>query len=691
MGNPLVSTATVQLKNRDGGYGSAPLSVVPFLDLTHGDGYIVADGNKKFFRRCLVGQAYSSTIELYNVGFASQSIDSISSPSLFTVTPSQSLPVTLQPGASLTLQVQYSPSGTGAESEEITVTTGGRDLTLYLGATTVSGAASTVNITTDTGALVELDTANTDYVLQTNLDITGPGFAVTADNITLDLNGYNVTYGDASNAKNAGINLLADYRADTITGLVGKGGGSSHGFLLTGEGSELIQRAGSATEGHCIHVWSQAGNFHQFEKVKLKPAEDSAHAIYGSSGGDGTFVKNLTIDSSVTTIGSRHQYDGYMIKVESDDRFWSLSGLTMSGGAQGGFVGADTLHTQVTNCNISHQAIYVNGFAIFNGKFSDTWNNVIPATASGRALRSEDDSYIWNNTVDIQERYNTAESGYLEAYGLQIEKETGTDAARIKVFSNIIVARAYSLGDGGNTIRSTSVGSGNNSIVHDNILASYRDAAASSPSCVINAIQANTNPGETPLFTNNSFYIDELLFYSFWDGVSNLDIRDSTVGLGPNPADAGNTDRSLALAYIEQGASRPYDSVDNNIVNTTIHNSISRDSINIKDNPTTATGINYGWSYTLTVTTDGVTPLVGATVVIDDGSATEVLNTTTDANGQISTDLFEHEVTAAAAAAAIKTDVSLHDVTISAAGYVTQNYSVDMTQARAETKTMVAV
>tara|TARA_Y100000593_G_scaffold58479_2_gene108665 strand:+ start:2151 stop:4235 length:2085 start_codon:yes stop_codon:yes gene_type:complete len=693
MGNALVTQADIQLKNRDGVYGSAPLSVLPFINLTYGQGYIVADGNKAFFRRAQVGQNYSATIDLYNIGFAPQNIDSIGTPGAFTITPSQSIPTSLDPGQKLTLTIDYSPASLSPSliKEEIEIVTGFRNFKILLGATVTDGPAATINITSDSGTLVELNQENTDYVLQTDLDINGSAFIVTADNITLDLNGYNVTYGSATTETNCGISCMPDYRANTITNLSGKGGGSSHGFMLTGENSQLIQRASMAAYGHCIYVWSHSGDFHTYEKVTLMPSSDSAHAVYGHYAGDGFFLnQGLSVDSSVSVIQSRHSYHGYMIKLSASEKFWSIEGVALSGGAQGGIVGPDSLYLQVTNCNVSHQASYANGFGIYGGKFSDVWNNVIPATANGRGLRVEDDSFGWNNIVDIKEGLQSIEYGYSDSYGLQIEKETGTDAERIRYFSNILVSRAFAGGKGCAAIKCTAVGSANNSRIHDNIVAAYRHDTATTPAAAISIVQAATNPGASPLLTNNTYFIDELLVYSFWDGVSNLDIRNSTVGLGPNPENAGDTKRSLALAYFEIGASRPYNSINNKIINTTIDPAISKASINIKDNPSTDASLSYGWSYSLTVTTDGVEPIAGASVVIADGDLTQVFNGITDASGKISLDLNEHLTAALAAGAATKTDVSLHNVTVTAAGYVQQNFTVDAIQSRNETIIMVA-
>ena len=695
---PPASTSNIQLKDLGGGIYRSYAATVPSGDifptrtLTYGDAYIVAEGNTKFFRRSVVGQSYQKDLLIHNVGFVTGTVD-ITTPTNFTLTPSQSLPATLAPGETLTVTVDFVPTGPMGSlvSEELDVTVvGGRSTKVLLGATVVSGSPSTVNITSNPVSTYALDQENTNYVLQTDVDVTGAAFSVTADNVTLDTNGYTVTYGMPTNPRIPGIMCMPNFRADALTGLVGLGGGSSHGFEVKGAGT-ITQRVGSGELGHCIYNYSHTGEFHTYSGVTLEPKENAAQAIRVEYGDKGGVIDGVTANSSVLTINSRHQLEGYIIELENTPSFWTMRNSNLSGGCQGGIVMVDVDYSQTHENVISHQARNTNGFGIILGKYSDGWLNTIPAAASGRGLRLEDYSFMWNNDVDMQERYETPDSGYIDAYALQVEKESGLVGIGMKAFSNSLVARAYDLGDGTETIKMTSLPPSNDVAIHNNYVAAYRSAVSSKAAHCVANIQVHENPGGSAALIDNDYLVEEKLFRSYWDGSSGLYIKGGTVTLGGNAeTTVGTGEKELGLARMIHGIGDGFASTDNKILDLTLPPELSMGDTYLGDNPSQDAQLGSGWSYNLTVTSDGVTPVSSATVVIDDAAATEVFNSTTDAAGEIEADLLEWEWIALASAAASKNDRSLHEVTVSKSGYVTQVFTVDMTEKRTETITLVA-
>lgn len=206
-----------------------------------------------------------------------------------------------------------------------------------------------------------LNTANATYVLQNDVNTDGTCFSIVADNITLDLNGHTVTYGQAgATGYRYGVVAVAcddpDVAGNGIPCADTSSGQSFQNLVVTNgaivEGGDATtsacQKDGSSTPTasrksfcHAIRIGQGTVQTATLDHLDLTVSGDSSSAIYASGIGGGLIAYNNTIRDQVTTIRDAESFDGATIKHVNDQTATvpdDIHGNTILNGPQAGIV-----------------------------------------------------------------------------------------------------------------------------------------------------------------------------------------------------------------------------------------------------------------------------------------------------------------------------------------------------------------
>jgi hypothetical protein len=235
-----------------------------------------------------------------------------------------------------------------------------------------------------------LSSAGGKYVLEHDVSSPGTCFSVQANNITLDLNGYTITYGTGV-PKTAAFGILGIACWDTaLSNGVANGnpcGGSFDGFTVVN--GSIVQTTGMAPFSDAIHLGQGGGNHLDVHDVEFKVDGDSAIPIFTIFSGAGSMIYRNIIHSNVRTVRNRHQLQGMSVKFEGSRELppgQSVHDNQIVGGAQGGIF-LETPGATAYRNKIRQNGHYTNDFSIYLwGNNEQAYENEINVI-SGRGIQ----------------------------------------------------------------------------------------------------------------------------------------------------------------------------------------------------------------------------------------------------------------------------------------------------------------
>ena len=369
---------------------------------------------------------------------------------------SGSLPTGLSLSASLG-QITGTPTGSGTSSFTVQVQDSSSPaasalqvLSIFVN---VPGAGTPIT------SCQSLSSSGTTYVLQNDVSASGTCFSISADNVTLNLNGHTVTYGTSSQS----------------SPVHGVGGSSSNAVIY---GGTITQGSGTLSMGSdCVNISTSSGSFtgptvHDLTLTWSAPESQGISVSYdeGSVAGGAIIYNNTLYDNSsyiCSEVACRDALQGASLLVMSANYSTTPSQIynnTISGGPQGG-IGCDSPGCVIygNNINPGNSAIsYSNDFAIWCWSSCNAYNNTImtPLTTSSQARGiqlsgTECEALsrpgcagrnVHNNTIGVIEHCNNAEYGSPQgtpngcelggAYGIQFDDTPANATAQ----NNTIVA-----------------------------------------------------------------------------------------------------------------------------------------------------------------------------------------------------------------------------------------------------------
>jgi hypothetical protein len=618
---------------------------------------------------------------------------------------------TMLVGGTCTVGVIFTPSAIQSESATLNL----NDTALNFPQTvnfTGAGVASTALTTCGT-----LGTANATYQLQNNVSSAGTCFTITANNVTLDLKGFTVTYDTGATASVNGLSAAGSVTGIHLTSSVAGGtiaestacktnvqttsGGlcQSADVIAVGAHAEIdhLTLVDYGLDNRAIFVGS-SGNSLSIHDNTLCPYHTKStlthFAVFGeihvlSFAGVGSITNN-TIGTACSSITGQPNGFGYV-------------GIYM------GAPGTQTSTLEITHNTISMAAPVRDGYAIEFGCSANTDINFEVAfntitQVSGRGILAAgfidqnspgcNDGTIHDNVVSTKEAAN---EGFSQGDPLGIQLRFG--AHNIRIFNNTIsnfsgpgVCPAQFFTDTGSDCVSQAAIKlmGGSSAVNNQASNNTINSVTTSATFPVSGLYGDFIPPDSISgFFNNTVTSNGILTdMSQADGCgSGWNIKGNTFIAGANPLNF--------LTYHPWWFCVSPATTDNNIFTDNLYQGAGNNPDNI-NGPPSGGGNHFSyfvkWSYHVLVR-DSVTaaPISGATVTaVATGGGSETVTGTTDATGNATLVLTDHSASGTSPSSPTRVNYTPHSITVSAPAYTSINYNTTVTGKLTEVHSLVA-
>ena len=542
---------------------------------------------------------------------------------------SGSLPAGLTLGSS-TGQILGTPTASGSFSFAISVkdSSGVQQSATQFFAILVSAAVAGTPI----NSCQTLGNTGTTYTLESDVSAAGTCFTVSANNVTLDLNGHTVTYNTAS--QSSAVHAIA------VTN------GNSQGFTVYN--GSLTEGTGSSASGSHVIDMGVVMSGPTVHDVTFTWKADYSQAIntnYGNSRvAGGSLIYNNTLNNntaaSCNQVGCRDMLQSASIRISNATATSTpaqMYGNTINGGPQGA-IECDAPGCVIHDNNINPGNASVsesNDFAIWCWASCDVYNNTIstPLTASsqGRGIQisavetSTNGANVHNNTVTVIEKSNNHEYGGCSlggAYALQFDDQPTGGTAQNNSF-NAVADQCTGTG-----LRLTHTLTATN-ISKSNQYSAIRKSASSSACSFIGgdattacayAVALDSPTGFTS--QNDSFKGDSTVFYFDWDGASGVSFISPTVQKGTtNPSPNFHT-------FVFRNGGTPVSNIHFQDVTFGSGTGPTDTDLPARGGNTQAVSVYIDWSQTITVTKSSGGAASGATVTFTDALGNHYVGTT---------------------------------------------------------------
>ena len=542
---------------------------------------------------------------------------------------SGSLPAGLTLGSS-TGQILGTPTASGSFSFAISVkdSSGVQQSATQFFAILVSAAVAGTPI----NSCQTLGNTGTTYTLESDVSAAGTCFTVSANNVTLDLNGHTVTYNTAS--QSSAVHAIA------VTN------GNSQGFTVYN--GSLTEGTGSSASGSHVIDMGVVMSGPTVHDVTFTWKADYSQAIntnYGNSRvAGGSLIYNNTLNNntaaSCNQVGCRDMLQSASIRISNATATSTpaqMYGNTINGGPQGA-IECDAPGCVIHDNNINPGNASVsesNDFAIWCWASCDVYNNTIstPLTAGsqGRGIQisavetSTNGANVHNNTVTVIEKSNNHEYGGCSlggAYALQFDDQPTGGTAQNNSF-NAVADQCTGTG-----LRLTHTLTATN-ISKSNQYSAIRKSASSSACSFIGgdattacayAVALDSPTGFTS--QNDSFKGDSTVFYFDWDGASGVSFISPTVQKGTtNPSPNFHT-------FVFRNGGTPVSNIHFQDVTFGSGTGPTDTDLPARGGNTQAVSVYIDWSQTITVTKSSGGAASGATVTFTDALGNHYVGTT---------------------------------------------------------------
>jgi len=454
----------------------------------------------------------------------------------------------------------------------------------------------------------KLQRANTHYVLETDVKSSGTCFSISADNITLDLNGHSIIYGTDDSARPSFGVIAADCWDKDIAGSP-CGGSHKHAVI---ENGKIIQGAAAAPMSHAVR-FGQALNLTGIvvHDLDITVSVPDSFGIYGEYLPGGSDIYHNTIHNNVKVISNRHQFRGMSIKLDGENKA-TLPDLvhdnTIIGGAQAGIRVDNSAGSKIFRNDISQDATYTNGFCIdAAGAKTQVYGNKCHPV-HGRGIHTNASGVqIFDNVVETvdsgqNEEYNGCEIN--GTYGIQAESDAGSPE-NIEIYHNHVIAHAAKCPAA--AMRLTDL-LGASVDIHDNTFIAVQDKIGSQLSDQsARGFSVGNVTGENVKFTRNFVQADSTIFHMDWDGVGSIKLEDNTFKAGVHGT-------ATLLADFENGTGPSQE----NIFADNVMQGFSASAVKFGEY-TGDSWLDVGSSFTVHLTDQRGRAVVGAEARISDG------------------------------------------------------------------------
>ena len=539
---------------------------------------------------------------------------------------------------------------------------GTKDMVIGAGVTTVSKPtrSKTVNIT----APATLSQSDTEYVLQNDIVASGTAFTIKGSNITLNLNGHTVTYGNSGSSSAYGV-YVDGYARSNIAVVNGK--------IVQGNGSCSGQ---SGTGTNCNPIYAYETFSMEIGGVDISYRAADTHGIYLQWGKDAS-IHHSSIQDLGTKVTDRHQgIDAIRAVGVTNAKVHHSIVKTRQVGIRVGTNG-EIYNNEVT---INSQVTNSVGVSLQTG--SAHHNKVYGYGVHPIAFWPDHDAKVYSNYAEVQNTKSGSEYGDTGAACLRMTWGTG-DNSEIMYNTFIVNASDSYNGTGVNSWgRALFVGLPDASLkadIHDNvIIATNNDGKGKAAGIAI--VTNNLSPNLK--FRNNrveSNWANVLLAddYGHADGYARF--IDNTFVKRDNYSNY-KTVRS-------QYSSLPSTGV---FTGNTMENGASMENIDLEFSGTGKKDIFVYWHLGVTVKNSSGTALSGASVSVKDSTGKVVYSGQTGSNGSITTDVLQFEAGnlsgSTVVSREVKTTKTPYTITVSKDGLtaaksvtVNANMTVDMT------------
>jgi hypothetical protein len=470
------------------------------------------------------------------------------------------------------------------------------------------------------------------YALAEDVSSSHTCFSIEADNITLNLNGYTITYGNEP-ASFPVFGVLGVACWDPDYGKENPCGGSFNN--LTVFGGTITQAKGAAAFSHGIRLGQGPANGLTVHDVTFNLGADSYIPIYvGTEGHKVTAtVFNNTFNNNVMVIRNRHQVQGNSIKfLDKQPGPVIIRGNHITGGAQGGIYSA-VIGTKIYDNVVSQKGTYTNDFGIYAwSDHGEVFRNIVtPILGRGIqiALESDGEKVYDNKIVVIEQKDNQEYQGCQlgGAYGIQFDDRAHNATA----FRNTVVAKADQCA--AQALRVTESVKGSMNASHDNHYSAERLAGSDA------IATAFGSGGATGFTSERDIFVGDTSAVAFdWDGAQNLIFRECHFVKGKNPS------KNFVTFSFRNGKDNAVSNI--HFVDSVFENLAGKTSTDMR--PILTEGDWPGpseyfidWTMALSVKEQQEHPVSGAEVSITNALGQQVYTGRTDRNGSASTVLSE--------------------------------------------------
>jgi hypothetical protein len=285
------------------------------------------------------------------------------------------------------------------------------------------------------------------YYLAQNVSSAGTCFFIDADGITLNLNGFGVTYGTGGGTVGTPGILLADswYTAPGYS-LAKTGSTNKHGgFVMYGGSVTSATNAAPQSRGIWVGQSNDVSPAPTIHDVVFTTYAEDSNPIFATGSLSGFTIYNNTLAYMSVTTSSRYDFYGYALFIGDNlnsagvipDNIYNNK---ITNAPQGGIYD-DHQNAVISQNDITFNSFYANDYCVIDyaGDGQQITNNVCHP-ASGRGIDVESKNVLVSgNTISVLELVQDAEYGGCE--------EGGTDGIRVRDNGN---GGAGASGSGGN-------------------------------------------------------------------------------------------------------------------------------------------------------------------------------------------------------------------------------------------------
>ena len=282
---------------------------------------------------------------------------------------------------------------------------------LFLLATTVNAASLTPG---NIDACGELDTQNGEYTLNQSVSASGTCFTIESSNVTLNGDGFNVTYGTGSGAP--GVKINSNLINITVKNLVikksGSGGSTNHGIQIdTGTNDSLITNNSIRTNGSSTNFGIYLNNFATNNTISFNNitsgGTSNSYTIYLITNSKANHVVSNIVSSQTSS-----NFNNAIQLSKSTENIIEFNNVTSGGNTNGVGINLqldsnnNTINSNIINTNAgsgSH-GVNIQTGSSFNNITSNTINTTGSNTSHGLNIVSTtsiDNIYSSNTFGDI--------------------------------------------------------------------------------------------------------------------------------------------------------------------------------------------------------------------------------------------------------------------------------------------------